>query len=59
MSEEKPKPPPDYDPPRVTSAIGSLMWKPRVAWRDDDASGRVVSNYNPLDALKRVPRFHD
>jgi hypothetical protein len=36
------------------------MWKPRVPWDwDDDGGSNVVSSYNPLDALKKVPRFHE
>jgi hypothetical protein len=62
MSEEKPRPegkPERCDPPHVTSAIGTSMWKPRLPYEWDDDGTNVASSYNPFDALKKVPRFHD
>jgi hypothetical protein len=56
--DEKPRAQePVAEPPHVTSGVGSSMWKPPMPeeWDGPD----VVSAYNPMDALKKVPRFHD
>jgi hypothetical protein len=47
------------DPPQVTDAIGSSMWKPPMPKAWDDDGPEVVSGYDPLDALKKVPKFHE
>jgi hypothetical protein len=47
------------DPPQVTDAIGTSMWKPRMPQAWDDDGPDVVSAYNPFDALKKVPKFHE
>jgi hypothetical protein len=59
MEDEKPKPVEATEPPHVTSAIGSSMWKRRMPQAWDDDGPDVVSAYNPFDALKKVPKFHE
>jgi hypothetical protein len=58
MSEEdKPKRGETSDPPHVTTALGFSGWRRAMPHWDDGPD--VVSSYNPLDALKKVPKFHE